>query len=421
MEKIKTGYFKRYSLFFLSFFLIILPIILYILKIFTIAPKLILLLCILLTAVYLRKLPHLLKDWFVFLSFLYLFDSLRGLIYILLCRFNFPVYTTYVIKLERLLFGGIPPIMLQQALLKGPNLSDFTWLEKSLTIIYGTHYVAFLYIGIIIWIQKPDSFLVFKNSFYLLTFLGILGYFLVPTVPPWMASSLFNILPEITHFNRMIFNVSIPNISRGFDLNPIAAMPSLHAAYPFLTSIILWHFYRWKAIGFYIYTSLVLFAVVYTGDHYIVDVIAGAILALLCFRIALFIKKKEIKINLKKISSLKRKIPDYFFAHGHIILGLFILSFGISLGLSNKHQFSNHAIKYMPHAPYYVDFFNNKPLYQNNLHVQIYLGNHFVLKRQHKNALYHFEQAKKLNDGTFSQNQIETAIERCKLLINRLK
>ena len=161
----KPDYFKRYSIFYLTFFLLVLPLIFYLANIFTFAPKIVLLLCIVLTAVLLGKLPLLAKDWFVFLSFIYLFDSLRGLIYIALCKFKIPVYTTYVIKLEEFLFGGIPPVFLQKHLLKATTMSDFTWLEKSMTIIYGTHFIAFLYIGLIIWIQKPASFQIFKNSF----------------------------------------------------------------------------------------------------------------------------------------------------------------------------------------------------------------------------------------------------------------
>ncbi len=81
---------------------------------------------IILAAVFLGKLKILLKDWLIFLSLLYLFDSLRGLIYILTCRFNFPVYTLYVIKLEKFLFGNIPSVVLQKVLLKGATYSEFS-------------------------------------------------------------------------------------------------------------------------------------------------------------------------------------------------------------------------------------------------------------------------------------------------------
>ena len=83
---------------------------------------------------------QLFRDWFVFFSFIYLFDSLRGSIYILTCKLNLPVYVIYVINLEKKLFGEIPSVFLQKVLL---NPDALTWFEKSLTV--STAHILWLF------------------------------------------------------------------------------------------------------------------------------------------------------------------------------------------------------------------------------------------------------------------------------------
>jgi len=54
-----------------------------------------------------------------------------------------------------------------------------------------------------------------------------------------MASNLFGLLPPLRHFNLEIYTAIIPDLTAGFNTDPVAAMPSLHAAFPFLCSLLL--------------------------------------------------------------------------------------------------------------------------------------------------------------------------------------
>ena len=220
---------------------------------------------------------------------------MRGLIYLGICKLNKPVLTQYVIHLEKQLFGQIPSVFLQNILLDKSEPLSLSWLEKTLTFIHGTHYIAFLFVGFIIWIYKKQSFREYKLAFYLLVSSGISLYFLIPTTPPWIAYELFEAVPELIHFNTEIYNMHIPDLTSKFGTNPVAAMPSLHTAFPLLCAFLLFKYFRWKSWPFLVYTTAVLFTIVYTGDHYFIDIIAGAILALLSFFLPSIIKK-----NLKK-------------------------------------------------------------------------------------------------------------------------
>jgi membrane-associated phospholipid phosphatase len=68
-----------------------------------------------------------------------------------------------------------------------------------------------------------------------------------------------------------------------FESNPVAAMPSLHAAFPVLVWLIMWKIqprWGWATI---VYPLLMDFAVVYLGEHYVIDVLAGTLYGALSY------------------------------------------------------------------------------------------------------------------------------------------
>lgn len=405
---------KRLSLVLVAVSLVLFMTLLFVFQRYVFVPKIIIILLIVLAAALMRRLPLFIKDWFVFLSFVYLFDSLRGSIYILTCRLGLPVHTTYVIGIEKALFGQIPSALLQARLLDPAKAPGFTWLEKALTAFHGSHFLAFLLVGFIIWLYKSGSFRLFRTSFYLLTFLGVLGYFLVPTVPPWMAANNFGLIPPLIRFNGIIFNFAIPDLSTGFDTNPIAAMPSLHAAFPLLSSLILWRLFRWKALAFYIYSAIVLFTIVYTGDHYITDILAGLLLAVVCYILALrYIKSRAGAGSEAGTVPNGQKLDSGSLAKP-LLKGLAVLLLGVSIGAVNKTQFTLNGSAYGLDAPRYADFFNHEERYQTNYKVQDYMGKHFLLKREYAKALPHFERCLSLASNASEKAQSQYNLDYCK-------
>jgi membrane-associated phospholipid phosphatase len=61
--------------------------------------------------------------------------------------------------------------------------------------------------------------------------------------------------------------------------NDVAAMPSLHAALPLLLALILWRLKRPLAWAGFAYTAVLGFFLVYFGEHYVIDLVAGWALA----------------------------------------------------------------------------------------------------------------------------------------------
>jgi hypothetical protein len=382
---------------------------------FLFLPKILMAGLIFLGAALAGRVRPLVRDWFVFMAFIYLFDSLRGTIYILTCKLQLPAYALYVLNIEKTLFGGIPSAALQKALLHPDPLGNFTWLEKTLTVCYGSHFIAFLFIGFLIWVTRPKAFSLYKMSFYPLLFIGELVYALAPTVPPWMASSQFGLIPPLTRFNAVLFNFAIPDLTSGFDTNPIAAMPSLHAGFPILCCVLLWGLYRWKATPFYIYTLAVLFTIVYSGDHYVTDVLAGLALAAVCYALARRAWKKRGALPPGAVDG-----ADSASSFGgaalrkRILAGLGIFLAGVVIGGLNKTQFVLNANSYNLDVPRYVDFFINEDKYGDSYPVQLYFGNHYLAKHDAKTALRFFETSLPLARTLAEKKETQMRISFCR-------
>jgi inositol phosphorylceramide synthase catalytic subunit len=124
-----------------------------------------------------------------------------------------------------------------------------------------------------------------------LSLAGFASYLLLPAAPPWYLAShgmlngpdgspliaylkpgAFETLATALGFDgRYAYSVAFGSVNP----NLVAAFPSLHVAYPFLTFLVLRRAFGrvgYLALG---YTALVWFSVIYTGDHWLIDGLAG--------------------------------------------------------------------------------------------------------------------------------------------------
>ena len=232
---------------------------------------------LLLAALLSGRLKRFINDWVVFLAAVEFFDFGRGLAFALTSHFELPMHLRYVVDAERWLCrGAIAPIAVQQL---RAGLSNPFWLDRFFVLVYSSHFVFFLIFGLVVWFVRPRAFRAYQVAILGALYGGLVGYFLVPTVPPWMASNEFGAIPPITQFVRTIYNVHLPHLLAAFDVNTIAAMPSVHAAVPAVCALFaLRHFGR-RGLPVLAYAALVWGAVIYLGEHYLTDVMAGILLA----------------------------------------------------------------------------------------------------------------------------------------------
>jgi membrane-associated phospholipid phosphatase len=136
---------------------------------------------------------------------------------------------------------------------------------------------------------------------------------LFPAAPPWLASDV-GLLPDTT---RIIGPVTgeIPFLSLSFEglyergseyANPVAAVPSLHAAYTLLVSLALWPLApRWAKPLLAAYPPAMAFALVYTAEHYVVDILLGWAYTL----IAVWVVARVARMNALRVRGGGRGTP----------------------------------------------------------------------------------------------------------------
>jgi membrane-associated phospholipid phosphatase len=135
----------------------------------------------------------------------------------------------------------------------------------------------------LLWFFARSRFRRYVATVSLLAAMGFATYALFPAAPPWLASRE-GVLDWTT---RSIGPISgeIPFVSFDFEslvkrgaeyANPVAAVPSLHAAYTLLIALFLWRSAPvWAKPLLAAYPLAMGFALVYTAEHYLVDILLG--------------------------------------------------------------------------------------------------------------------------------------------------
>ena len=258
-----------------------------------------------------RRLPRLIVDWLPLVSILFLYDFLRGFADGLL----FQAHETPQIRLEAALFGKpIPTVWLQEHLWHGAH--HMHWWDYVSYLIYLTHFVATPVVAAVLWTFLHEKFARYAAMVCVLALTGFATYVLYPAVPPWMASDD----GAIGHTTRTVSviwrQIPIAHFSSLFEngqhyANNVAAMPSLHASYALLATLVLWKLVpRWARIPLALYPLAMAFALIYTGEHYVVDCIAGWVYALFAYGVVTAFAERRAARALRRPRELEAALID---------------------------------------------------------------------------------------------------------------
>jgi len=231
-----------------------------------------------------RRVPRLVIEWAPFIGVLFVYDRLRGFADGLV----FPARELPQIHVEAALFGTpIPTVWLQTHLWHGG--SELHWCDYATWLVYLSHFFATLVVAAVLWTWAHDRFTRYATMVCVLALTGFATYALYPAVPPWLAARH----GEIGQSNRLIGiiwqHVPVAHYGSLFEkgqnyANNVAAMPSLHAAYALLIALFLWRLVpRWARVPLALYPPAMAFALVYAGEHYLVDCVAGWVYATATF------------------------------------------------------------------------------------------------------------------------------------------
>jgi membrane-associated phospholipid phosphatase len=200
------------------------------------------------------------------------------------------VQYAYPIFLDRLLLGGtLPTAFLQETLYKPGSirLHDYFFFAT-----YVSYFLLPSWALVAAWHTRRELFSRFLVAFVLTFWLGLIGYFLLPTAPPWLAARDGE-LQDVTKVTRQVAQELSPGryeaAANRVGNNEVAAMPSLHFAIPFLIAIVGARIGRLPGLLTGAYVVAMAFALVYLGEHYVIDMIAGGLLAYATWRLAAYI------------------------------------------------------------------------------------------------------------------------------------
>jgi membrane-associated phospholipid phosphatase len=194
-------------------------------------------------------------------------------------------YDPLLIAMDHTLFRANPTVWLAQF--------STPYSTELLQIAYSLFYVIFLAIGLELYRSDHSRFRYFRFTIVYGFLLSYIGYFSLPSVGPRFTlhdfSKINTELPGliVTPALRWFVNI-FENIRSGMS-NSVAlasaqrdVFPSGHAMMTML-AIVLACRYRLKVRRFMLVLGLLLIiATVYLRYHYVVDVLAGAILAVFC-------------------------------------------------------------------------------------------------------------------------------------------
>ncbi|WP_162277416.1 phosphatase PAP2 family protein [Mycolicibacterium rutilum] len=261
-----------------------------------------------------RKMLYVIRDWLPFALVLIAYDLSRGAADMI----GRPTLWEWPVEVDRWLFAGtVPTVWLQEQLKQGHP----PWWEIVLSCVYMSFFILPYVVAGVLWLRDREEWKAFVRLFVGLNFVGLLIYALVPAAPPWaaarctpadvaggpadarcmfrsargvpdggvlgaMQSSQDGANPWIERIvGRGWGNLNMHTASALLDagqasVNLVAAIPSLHAGMTAAIAAFLWHRVHgaWRPL-LAAYVLMMAFTLVYTAEHYVIDILLGWALA----------------------------------------------------------------------------------------------------------------------------------------------
>lgn len=261
-----------------------------------------------------RRMFYVLRDWLPFAVVLIAYDLSRGAADLI----GRPTLWHWQADADRWMFGGtMPTVWLQERL----KLPEPPWWEVVVSTVYMSFFILPYVVAAVLWLRDRDEWKRFVKLFVGLNFAGLLIYAVLPAAPPWAAARctaadvadgpsgpkcMFRSprgVPDGGVLGAMQTTQDGANgwveriVGRGWrvlnldtatalldqgqaSVNLVAAIPSLHAGATAAIAAFLWTRVgrKWRPL-LVAYPLVMAFTLVYTAEHYVVDILLGWALA----------------------------------------------------------------------------------------------------------------------------------------------
>jgi hypothetical protein len=198
------------------------------------------------------------------------------------------VHIAYPIAADRVLgLGELPSVRLQHALTR-PRTSPAQWRAVDRVLVWAHWSWFFFPHGSLLYIllRHHSRFPRAAVLTYAVFDIGASFYWFLPTAPPWYAAeaaaeggeSALAVRRLMVEYGESFWRDGWGSLYSVFGGNPLAAMPSLHFATSVMATLLLFEVGPAAGALGLCYTATLGFALVYLGEHYVVDLLGGALL-----------------------------------------------------------------------------------------------------------------------------------------------
>nr|WP_235734054.1 phosphatase PAP2 family protein [Mycolicibacterium austroafricanum] len=261
-----------------------------------------------------RRMLYVVRDWLPFALVLIAYDFSRGAALLV----GTPTLWHWQADMDRWLFGGtMPTVWLQERL----KLPEPPWWEVVISSVYMSFFILPYVVAAVLWLRNRDEWKAFVRLFVALSFTALVIYAIVPAAPPWAAArctptdvsggpsdpgcmfrsargvpdggllgSMQAVQPGANDWIERIVArgwrvLELHSASALIDqgqasVNLVAAIPSLHAGLSLGIAVFLWTRLNkvWRPV-LVAYPMVMAFTLVYTAEHYVIDILLGWLLA----------------------------------------------------------------------------------------------------------------------------------------------
>ena len=223
----------------------------------------------------------LLRGWAPLLVVLFAYDWLRGYA----DRLNTHVHYAPQLPIDDWLgHGQTVAARLQHVFWSGhPRTLDYVVMG-----VYLTHFVVAPVVAAILWVRDRAVYRQYAARLAVLFGAGVVTFAAYPAAPPWMAAQTGRTAPvhelvtaTLTSLAGSAPDTGAHDVTGHGVYNPVAAVPSLHAAIPMLLLLFFFFRVRRPAVRALLlaYPPAMGFALVYTGAHFVFDIVLGWVYA----------------------------------------------------------------------------------------------------------------------------------------------
>ena len=199
-------------------------------------------------------------------------------------RVEYPIVADRIIGL-----GQLPSVRLQRAFARHHEDGRPRWraLDRVLVWAHWSWFAVPHGTLLYVMLRDPERFPRAAVLTYAVFDLGASFYWFVPTAPPWYAagaredgasSEELEVRRMMVEYGEDFWRDGWGSLYSVFGGNPLAAMPSLHFATSVMAALLLAEVGPVAGALGAVYAGTLGFALVYLGEHYVVDLLAGAAL-----------------------------------------------------------------------------------------------------------------------------------------------